>query len=604
MGRPRHPARRGPRTAHRTGPLHRRPAGRALGAFCPQPVRRRQDRKDQSARRRAGGHRRRSRGRKANPADAAQVQLQADRASRAGRRRRALRRRAGRRSGGGKRGRSRGHRRPSRYRDRADDADDRRDGGAGTRHTANSRGSARQRHPRRQGEDRRLRCGLGRRAQTRRASRCVRTGRTRRRWRRARRTPPTIPPAAASRSPAPRRCRISCAPPSPTCSACRRATCASSRPTSAAASARKCRSAPNTSCVVWLARKLKSAVAWTEDRRENLIASFHSRDQYITLEGAFDSNAKLLALRTDIISNVGAYSCFPTTSGVEPLMAMAEMPGPYDVRQYQCHARGVLTNTCTMAAYRGVSRPIITLTLERLMDKAAAAFGIDPVDIRRRNLIDKFPYTSATGLVYDEASYKETLEMAVEAIDLPAFRARQKEARKQGPSSRHRLCHLLRAHRLRQPGFRRARHGDHARLGDRHPHRRPVRLRRGAHRLLAARPGPAHHAGADHRRRDRRDARAHQNRARRHRPRALRLGHIRQPLAGDFRRRHADRGAEGARQADQDRKPHARSGARRHRAGRRRCQGRRHRPQRCRSRRWRARPIRKRTASTARSSRA
>ena len=184
--------------------------------------------------------------------------------------------------------------------------------------------------------------------------------------------------------------------------------------------------------IVWLARKLKSSVAWTEDRRENLIASFHSRDQYIALEGAFDRQAKLIALKADIVSNIGAYSCFPTTSGVEPLMAMAEMPGPYDVQQYQCLARGVLTNTCTMAAYRGVSRPIITLTLERLMDKAAAAFAIDPVDIRRRNLIDKFPYTSATGLVYDEASYKETLEMAVEAIDVPAFRQRQKQARAQG----------------------------------------------------------------------------------------------------------------------------------------------------------------------------
>jgi carbon-monoxide dehydrogenase large subunit len=184
--------------------------------------------------------------------------------------------------------------------------------------------------------------------------------------------------------------------------------------------------------IVWLARKLKSSVAWTEDRRENLIASFHSRDQYIALEGAFDQQAKLIALKADIVSNVGAYSCFPTTSGVEPLMAMAEMPGPYDVQQYQCLARGVLTNTCTMAAYRGVSRPIITLTLERLMDKAAAAFAIDPIDIRRRNLIDTFPYTSATGLVYDEASYKETLEMAVEAVDVPAFRQRQKQARAQG----------------------------------------------------------------------------------------------------------------------------------------------------------------------------
>ncbi len=184
--------------------------------------------------------------------------------------------------------------------------------------------------------------------------------------------------------------------------------------------------------LVWLARKLKSSVAWTEDRRENLIAGFHSRDQHVMLEGAFDKEARLLALRADIVSNVGAYSCFPTTCGVEPLMAMAEMPGPYDVQQYACRARGVVTNTCTMAPYRGVSRPVITFTLERLMDKAARAFAIDPIDVRRHNLIDKFPYKSAMGLEYDEATYKETLEMAVKAVDVPAFRTRQKEARAKG----------------------------------------------------------------------------------------------------------------------------------------------------------------------------
>ena len=184
--------------------------------------------------------------------------------------------------------------------------------------------------------------------------------------------------------------------------------------------------------LVWLAKKLKSSVSWIEDRRENLIAGFHSRDQYITLEGAFDKSARLLALKADIVANVGAYSCFPTTCGVEPLMAMAEMPGPYDVQQYQCLARGVTTNTCTMAPYRGVSRPVITFTIERLMDKAARAFGIDPIDIRRRNLIDRFPYKSAMGLEYDEGTYKETLEMAVKAIDVPAFRKRQSDARAKG----------------------------------------------------------------------------------------------------------------------------------------------------------------------------
>ena len=181
--------------------------------------------------------------------------------------------------------------------------------------------------------------------------------------------------------------------------------------------------------LVWLARKHRSSFAWTEDRRENLIASYHSRDQHVRLEGAFDADAKLIALAADVIANVGAYSCFPTTCGVEPLMALAELPGPYDVRAYSCRARGVLTHTCPMAPFRGVSRPVITLAIERLMDKAAAMFGLEPAEIRRRNLIDRFPYTSATGLVFDEASYRETLEIAIAATDLPSFRARQQTAR-------------------------------------------------------------------------------------------------------------------------------------------------------------------------------
>jgi carbon-monoxide dehydrogenase large subunit len=184
--------------------------------------------------------------------------------------------------------------------------------------------------------------------------------------------------------------------------------------------------------VTWLARKLRTSVAWTEDRRENLTACFHARDITIALEGSFDANARLLALEADVVSNIGAYSCYPTTCGVEPLMAMAELPGPYDVRAYACRARGIATNICPMAPYRGVSRPVITLAMERLMDKAAAAFAIDPAEIRRRNLIRRFPYVSATGITFDEASYVETMEMAVAAADLPAFRKGQAAARAAG----------------------------------------------------------------------------------------------------------------------------------------------------------------------------
>jgi aerobic carbon-monoxide dehydrogenase large subunit len=171
--------------------------------------------------------------------------------------------------------------------------------------------------------------------------------------------------------------------------------------------------------VTWLARKLRTSVAWTEDRRENLIACFHSRDQSITLEGMFDEQGRLGALSADILANVGAYSCYPTTCGVEPLMAMAEMPGPYLVSEYACVSRGVVTNTCPMAPYRGVSRPVIT-------------FSIDAIEIRRRNLIRKFPHTSPMGLVFDDATYLETMEAAVAAADVPGFRARQAKLRAEG----------------------------------------------------------------------------------------------------------------------------------------------------------------------------
>jgi aerobic carbon-monoxide dehydrogenase large subunit len=184
--------------------------------------------------------------------------------------------------------------------------------------------------------------------------------------------------------------------------------------------------------ITWLARRLRTSVAWTEDRRENLTASFHGRDIAVAVEGAFDASGRLVALAGDLVSNIGAYSCYPTTCGVEPLMAMAELPGPYDVQEYSCHAYGVATNTCPMAPYRGVSRPVITMAMERLMDKAAAAFAIDPVEIRRRNLIRRFPYLSATGITFDEASHIETMETAAAAAGLPAFRKLQAAQRAAG----------------------------------------------------------------------------------------------------------------------------------------------------------------------------
>lgn len=189
--------------------------------------------------------------------------------------------------------------------------------------------------------------------------------------------------------------------------------------------------APEYAVLVWLARRLRTSIAWTEDRRENLMASFHSRDLYLSVRGAFDAQARMIALDGDVLANVGAYAPFPNTAAVEPLMSFAELPGPYRVPEYRCMSRGVVTNTCTSAPYRGVARPALTLAMERLMDKAALAFNITPEEIRRRNLVTSFPHKSPTGLVYDAASYLETMELAVQVADLPAFRNRQAAARAQ-----------------------------------------------------------------------------------------------------------------------------------------------------------------------------
>jgi aerobic carbon-monoxide dehydrogenase large subunit len=183
---------------------------------------------------------------------------------------------------------------------------------------------------------------------------------------------------------------------------------------------------------VWAARRWRCAIAWIEDRLENLTASFHSRDQRLHLRGAFAADGKLLALEADILCNIGAYGNAPVTAAVEPLMAMTELPGPYALRAYRVRTRGITTNTCPMAPYRGVSRPVITTAMERLMDCAAARLGLDPLEVRRSNLIAEFPYHSVTGMVMDAGTYREAMDEAAAAIDIPAFRKRQKAARVQG----------------------------------------------------------------------------------------------------------------------------------------------------------------------------
>jgi carbon-monoxide dehydrogenase large subunit len=187
--------------------------------------------------------------------------------------------------------------------------------------------------------------------------------------------------------------------------------------------------------VAWLAMRTRGAVAWIEDRTENLTSSWHSRDQHYVITGGFTNDGHLLALDAEIECDVGAWSCYPITWAVEPLMAMGELPGPYSISNYRVRSIGTASHTCPVAPYRGVSRPAFTVALERLMDVAARKIGLTPIEIRHRNLVTEFPYTSPTGIVHDEGSYVEALDHAVERFDLVEFRKRQAEARRLATAS-------------------------------------------------------------------------------------------------------------------------------------------------------------------------
>src|ERR1700726_1164308 len=162
------------------------------------------------------------------------------------------------------------------------------------------------------------------------------------------------------------------------------------------------------------ALRLRRPVRWAEDRQENLTAAFHGHEQRYRVRAAFDADGAILALDAEIDCDTGAYSVFPFTCAVEPLMAATELPGVYKVPAYRARGRAIATNKAPAAPYRGVSRPQIVLVMERLMEKAAAALDLDPLHVRRRNLIGpgEFPYTGVNKITYDEGSYREALDLA------------------------------------------------------------------------------------------------------------------------------------------------------------------------------------------------
>lgn len=189
---------------------------------------------------------------------------------------------------------------------------------------------------------------------------------------------------------------------------------------------------PEMALVLWAARRLGRPVKWTSDRREGFVSDEHGRDNISSVELALDRDGKFLALRNTVRLNVGAYltprSAGPGTNNV------GGVAGVYTTAAIHHETIGVFTHTTPTGPYRGAGRPEATYAIERVIDVAARELGLDPIELRRRNLIPASAMPFKTGLVftYDCGDFARGMEMALTLADHAGFPKRRAQAREQG----------------------------------------------------------------------------------------------------------------------------------------------------------------------------
>jgi aerobic carbon-monoxide dehydrogenase large subunit len=189
--------------------------------------------------------------------------------------------------------------------------------------------------------------------------------------------------------------------------------------------------------VPYLAREIGRPVRWIEDRREDLLTSYQAREQVHHVEVAARRDGVILGLRDRYVADNGAYSPFGL---VVPFNAMTTLPGPYRLLNYRAEMRAAYTNKAPNAPYRAAGRPPAVFVMERVMDLVARHFDLDPVAVRRANLIPRTAFPYRTGLkdrdgsdvVYDSGDYAGCLDDALRQLDLDAFRREQAAARQDG----------------------------------------------------------------------------------------------------------------------------------------------------------------------------
>lgn len=186
---------------------------------------------------------------------------------------------------------------------------------------------------------------------------------------------------------------------------------------------------PETALAAWLAMQLSRPVKWIEDRRENFLASYQGRGMDADAEMAVDGARRITAVRIRLIADLGAY-LYPNTAQV-PITTGMLLTGTYLIPSASVELVGVATNKVPTGPYRGAGRPEAAYIVERMVDLAAREIGLDPVELRRRNLIppDRFPYRTPLGFTYDSGTYANVLQRACDLIEYERWRERQRQAR-------------------------------------------------------------------------------------------------------------------------------------------------------------------------------
>jgi len=190
---------------------------------------------------------------------------------------------------------------------------------------------------------------------------------------------------------------------------------------------------PEHRLVLWAAQKVGRPVKWTCERREAIQADEHARDNVSEADLALDAEGRFLALRVRTLANVGAYvssdrNLLATFSNVFTLV------GVYAVPAAHVHVTCVFTNTSPTAPYRGAGRPEAIYVIERLIDDAARELGVEPVELRRKNLIpaSAMPYRTPLGMTYDCGEFEKNMDEALKLADLGGFPTRREAARRRG----------------------------------------------------------------------------------------------------------------------------------------------------------------------------